>query len=51
MKYARNKIINHEFKSYKKSALAKRKRKIRILAIVGVLLILSSLIISIIYYL
>lgn len=43
-------VINHEFKNYRKSSSARRKRRIRIIAILGAFLMISGIIGSIIYY-
>lgn len=45
-----NNVINHNFKNYKKSSLARRKRRIRIIAVLGAFLMISGIIGSIIYY-
>lgn len=47
----KNNVINHEFKNYKKSTAAKRKRRTRFLAILGCILILSGLVGSLVCYL
>ena len=44
-------VINGEFKNYKKNSVARKKRIIRIMAIIGSILMLTSLIGSIIIYL
>ncbi len=46
----KNNIIKYDFKNYKKSETAKRKKRARLLAILGCILILSSLVGSLIYY-
>lgn len=46
-----NNVIKNEFKNYKKTRAYRRKRVIRILAIVGSFLMVSGLIASIICYL
>ncbi len=50
-KMEEEKIIRKSFKNYKKTPQARRKRLIRILAIIGSLLMISGLIGSLIYYL
>lgn len=44
-------VINGEFKNYKKNLVARKKRIIRIMAVIGSILMLTSLIGSIIIYL
>ena len=45
------KIIKKSFKNYKKTPQARKKRPIQILAIMGSLLMLSSVVGSLMYYL
>ncbi len=45
------KVVEKKFKNYKKTPQARKKRLIRILAIIGSVLMLSSLIGSLLYYL
>lgn len=47
----KNVVINHEFKNYKKTEAAKRKRRTRILAILGCILMLSGVVGSLVSYL
>ncbi len=44
-------VLTHNFKNYKKTSVAKRKKRARTMAIIGALLMLSSLIGSIVCYL
>ncbi len=45
-----NNVVAHNFKNYNKTSSAKRKRRIKMLAILGSFLILSSLLGSLICY-
>ena len=47
----KNNVVKHKFSNHKNSALNKRKKRARFLAIVGALLMISGLIGSIICYL
>ena len=46
-----NNVIKHDFKNYKKSYSARRKARVRILAVIGSILMLSGIIGSIMCYL
>ena len=43
-------VVNHEFKNYKKSSFARRRRRVRFVAILGAILMLIGIIGSIVYY-
>ena len=46
-----NNVIKHDFKNYKKSSTARRKRRLRFMALIGTILMISGIIGSIVFYL
>ena len=46
-----NNVIKHDFKNYKKSSTARSKRRLRFMALVGTVLMISGIIGSIVFYL
>lgn len=46
-----NNVIKHDFKNYKKTSTARRKRRLRFMALIGTVLMISGIIGSIVFYL
>ena len=43
-------VVNHDFKNYKKSSFARRRRRVRVVAILCAILMIIGIIGSIFYY-